>query len=135
MWTAYLVSFFLQDLTELMTVSTPVPAATQHETVQGQVHKKTTEACHSHSFVIGHIPSEIVIEGECGPRQIDLTDKQIGETMCVALVRHSHTGSYLHSLEVLTVGDGTVFILRDESISHRWGEQSFRSTGTNVHIL
>ena len=46
----------------------------------------------ANGFVIGHIPSEIAIKGEDGPRQIDLTDQKISEIMCAALARQRPYG-------------------------------------------
>ena len=46
----------------------------------------------ANGFAIGHIPSEIMIDGEDGPRQTQLENMKISDVMCTAVSRQRPYG-------------------------------------------
>ena len=48
---------------------------------------KPPEYAIANGFTIGHIASDLMIDGEEGPRQHGLSNKDISDIMCVALAQ------------------------------------------------
>ena len=87
-------------------------------------------------FAIGHIPSDILIEGEDKPRRQNLTDDQISEIMSAAVARQRPYGFIFAFTGRAHQSVMSQFSFFEMNQSHIGGViNHYRSTGANDHIL
>ena len=90
----------------------------------------------ANGFVIGHLPSELMITGEDAPRQLELDESKISELMSAALSTqrsHGFVFAFIGGAHKSLVGQFSFFEMDQNHLGSVINQ--YRSTGANDHLL
>ena len=90
----------------------------------------------ANGFVIGHLPSELMITGEDAPRQLELDESKISELMSAALSTqrsHGFVFAFMGGAHKSLVGQFSFFEMDQNHLGSVINQ--YRSTGANDHLL